>query len=83
MRALARLILTVILLALAAIAGYYYGYQSASGRPPFGLPSVGGNETVAGEARKEGSAIGKTLSQAGSEATEFFSDAALTTKIKA
>jgi osmotically-inducible protein OsmY len=85
MRALARLMLTLILLAASAIAGYYYGYRAASGQSPFaarqGTRTEGG--AIAEQARREGSTIGKKLSEAGSEATEFLSDAALTTKIKA
>ncbi len=85
MRALARLIVTLILLAIAAVAGYYYGYQAGAGHTRLSArPGAGGaGEAIADDARREGSAITRKLSEAGSEAGEFLSDAALTTKIKA
>ncbi len=81
MRALARLVFTLILVAVALAAGYYFGYRAATGHPPSLLRSMIGTSgsKVPAEA---GTAIERTLSQAGTEASEFFSDAALTTKIK-
>jgi hyperosmotically inducible protein len=80
MRALARLVFTLILLAIALAVGYYFGYRAAAGHGPSLVGSVVGTSgsKAAGEA---GTAIERSLAQAGSEATAFFSDTALTTKI--
>ncbi len=81
MRVLVRLVFTLILLAIALAAGYYFGYRAATGRSPSLVRSVVGTSgsKVAGEA---GTAIERRLAEAGNEATGFLSDAALTTKIK-
>jgi len=81
MRALVRLVFTLILLAIALAVGYYFGYRAATGHAPSLVRTVVGTSgsKVAGEA---GTAIERGLAQAGSEATAFFSDTALTTKIK-
>ncbi len=42
MRALARLVFTLILLAIALAAGYYFGYRAATGRSPSLMRSVVG-----------------------------------------
>ena len=81
MRALFRLVFTLILLAIALGVGYYLGYRAGSGHDLIaGSPVIGtsGSRAV-GEA---GSTIERKLSEAGSQASAFFSDAALTTKIK-
>jgi len=84
MRALFRLVFTLILLVIAAGIGYYYGYRAAAGQDDLPVRSILGTSgsKLAGEARAEGTTIGKRLADAGSEATGFLSDAALTTKIK-
>lgn len=84
MRALVRLLFTLILLAIAAGVGYYYGYRAATGRGviPARSPIDTSGSKLAGEAPAEATGIGKKLAEAGSEAREFLSDAALTTKIK-
>ncbi len=89
MVALGRLILTLLLLVIVGGVGYYFGYQAGAGRAPALVPErllhgeIGtSGSKAAQQARDEGSSIEKKLARAGSEATEFFSDAALTTKIK-
>ncbi len=86
MRALLRLVFTLILLVIAGAVGYYLGYRAAGGHrlavPGTSIEIGRQGEKAATEARDEGSAIGKKLSAAGSEATRFLSDTALTTKIK-
>ena len=81
MRALIRLILTLILLAVALAVGFFLGYRAATGHAPSiagvvigtsGSNTVGGAET----------AIERGLTEAGNQATGFFSDTAITTKIK-
>ncbi|MGE5359696.1 MAG: BON domain-containing protein [Bacteroidales bacterium] len=89
MFALGRLIFTLLLLIVVGGAGYYFGYQAGAGRAPALLPNqllhgeIGTTGSkAAAQAREEGGDIGRKLAAAGSEATEFLSDAALTTKIK-
>jgi len=81
MRALFRLFFTLILLAVAAAAGYYYGYRSGSGgRTPSLWPDA--LSRIEREVTPDAGSIGKRVSEVGSEASAFISDAALTTKIK-
>ncbi len=89
MFALGRLIMTLLLLVIVGGVGYYFGYQAGSGHAPALVPGrllpheIGtSGSKAAAQARDEGTSIGRKLSQAGSEATEYISDAALTTKIK-
>ena len=84
MRALVRLLFTLILLAIAAAVGYYYGYRAGARGDVGLLDSLIGTASseLAGGAPAEPAGIGKKLAEAGSEAREFLSDAALTTKIK-
>ena len=81
MRALFRLFFTLILLVLAAGGGYYYGYREGSGgRTPAFWPKA--LSTIERQVMPDSGDIGKKVAEAGSEATEFVSDAALTAKIK-
>ena len=84
MRALFRLVFTLVLLVVAAGVGYYYGYRAATGHDDLPIRSILGTSgsKLPSEVGAEGTAIGKTLAEAGSEATGYLSDAALTTKIK-
>ncbi len=81
MGALFRLLVTLVLLVFAGGAGYYYGYRAGSGgRTPSVWP-----DTLSSIERKvtpDTGTLGKSVSGAGREATEFLSDTALTTKIK-
>jgi osmotically-inducible protein OsmY len=81
MRALFRLFFTLILLALAAAAGYYYGYRSGSGgkTPPYWPNAL---SKIERQVTPDTGSIEKKVSEVGSEASAFLSDAALTTKIK-
>jgi osmotically-inducible protein OsmY len=83
-RALFRMLFTLILLVIAGGIVYYYGYRAASGREDVRVRSVLGisGSKLAGEARAEATTIGRTLVAASSQAGGFLSDAALTTKIK-
>jgi hyperosmotically inducible periplasmic protein len=87
MRALA----TLVLLVVVGGFGYYMGYRAGSGHAPdfspahlLGRDEVGttGSRPATDGARDQARAIGDKLAVAGSQATEFLSDAALTTKIK-
>jgi osmotically-inducible protein OsmY len=81
MRALLRLVFTLILIVVAGGAGYYYGYRSGSGgRSPSLWPDS--LSDIGRRVAPDTGSIGKKVAEAGSEATEFLSDAALTTKIK-
>jgi hyperosmotically inducible periplasmic protein len=84
MRALFRLVFTLILLVSAGGIGYYYGYRAATGREDLRVRSVLGTSgsRLAGEARAEATTIGRTLVAASGHAGGFLSDAALTTKIR-
>lgn len=85
MRALARLVLTLVLLVIALGVGYYWGYHAGTGRSPLsiGRTEIGTSGSNAAEQAREGaSAIGDKIAAAGSDARDFISDAALTAKIK-
>ncbi len=81
MRTLFRLVFLLIVIVIAFGFGFYYGRR---GVLPGGwrLGGFYSAPKLEGEARTEGTAIGRKLAEVGSEASELFSDAALTTKIK-
>ncbi len=81
MRALVRLVFTLILLAIALAVGYYIGYRAATGRTPSLVRSVVGTSGSKTAAEAE-TTLERKLSEAGSQASAFLSDAALTAKIK-
>ncbi len=81
MRALVRFVFTLILLAVALAVGFYFGYRTATGHAPSLVQSVIGT-TGSKTAADTGTAFERKLAEAGTEATAFLSDAALTTKIK-
>lgn len=81
MRALIRFVFTLILLVIALAIGFYLGYRAATGHAPSIARAVIGTSgsRTAGDAE---TAIERRLAEAGSQATGFFSDAAISTKIK-
>ena len=74
MRTLFRLVFLLIVIVIAFGFGFYYGQRGVlpGGWRPFG---PWGGTRFEGEARTEGTAIGRKLAEVGSEASELFSDA--------